>query len=248
MAAADTDVTKMVRDNFVSYLEQFIIALCEVFPECAQMKQMKLKFKMATHAPTESLKNSNKTKLITQWDASMRPYYARCKQLDETIFSDGSSITLLESVEMDKKWAESDADTRECIWEYINELNKFAQTYSVYQGVPQNMMGKIQSMAEGIAEKVEKNEMSLSDLNFASLSQTVATEVGQQDLQQFAQNMMTDPSSMQSLFGMIGNMGGMGGMANMMGAMQGMGGGGGAGGGGGGEGEGAGAGAEEGES
>ena len=60
----------------------------------------------------------------------------------------------------------------ECIWEYINELNKFAQTYSVYQGVPQNMMGKIQSMAEGIAEKVEKNEMSLSDLNFASLSQT----------------------------------------------------------------------------
>ena len=223
MSAETSSAEVLVKlcENFASYMDQFISALCDVFPECPQMKEMRLKFKMKTSVPTEAMKQSGYRDLITGWHDSMGPFYARCAQKDDTIFSDGSSITLLESLNMASKWAECDADTRECIWEYMSQLNKLSQMFSVYTTIPQNMVGRIQNMANGIANKVEAGEMQLSDLNLMSLGQTVTTQVPEAELQAFASNMMSNPSALQSLCGMMG--------PQMFGAMGGGAGGGGAG-------------------
>ena len=201
---APAEVLVTLGENFVSYMDQFISALCDVFPECPQMKQMRLKFKMKTSLPTRAMKISGHRDLITGWHESMSPFYTRCAQKDEGIFADGSSIKLLESLDMAKKWVECDADTRECIWDYMLQLNKLSQMHSVYTTIPQNMVGHIQSMANNIAGKVETGEMALTDLNIMTLGQTVTSQVPEQELQAFAANMMSNPAALQSLCGMMG--------------------------------------------
>ena len=205
------DVSEATRDAFVNYMDQFITALVEVFPECRGLKAMRLEFDVGiTHAMSESLKVTAQKKLITDYHEAMGPYYELCQKRDPRVFLE-NNIETLRSIDMRAKWMDPtvDNDIKECVWDYVDNLNKYCQMYFLYQSVPSNMMNKIQSVAMGLAEKIEGGEMTMADLNIAQLGQSVVGDIDREELEKFAHDMMGSQQNIMSLTSMLGQGGGM---------------------------------------
>ena len=203
------DVSEATREAFVSYMDQFVTALVEVFPECQGLKAMRLEFDVGiTHAMSTSLKATAEKKLIDDYNEAMSPYYEACQKRDDSVFLN-NEIKTLRSIDMQSKWMDPsvDNDTKECVWSYVDNLNKYCQMYFLYKSVPDNMMNKIQNVAMGLAEKIEGGEINLADLNIAQLGQSVVGEIDREELEQFAQDMMSNQQNIMSLTSMLGGNG-----------------------------------------
>ena len=120
-------------DSFSESMKQFLDAIAGVFPECVETKKYKLKFEIGiTHAAPE-MSNTNKTALVQKWHETMEPMYERCKARDETVVEELCAIpdTFASNMALWAKWTDPgiQKDTHDVIWAYIDNLNKFCQTF-----------------------------------------------------------------------------------------------------------------------
>ena len=118
---------------------------------------MKLGFDIAiTNAFSESLRQTAKEQFITEYHDGMKPFYARCNQRDPTVFTEGSQIDFMQHINMREKWLDETIDdtTRDCVWQYILQLNHFSQLYcTLLNRIPEQALTRIQSTAMDIAEQ-----------------------------------------------------------------------------------------------
>ena len=101
-----------------------------------------------------------------------------------------------------QKWLDNDIDeeTRECVWEYVLELNRYAQLYSgLFARIPKNTLGKIQSTAVNLANQIQQGKMKLSDLDLNKLGRDVVDGLDPNEIQEFTNNIMEDPTMLQNL-------------------------------------------------
>jgi hypothetical protein len=206
---------------FYQYSKQFLEALCEVWPECSQLRSKKLEFEMAcVHGP-EALCVENRKKLILNYYSEMSPHFARCTSKDDALMRDQAvqdGIPFLKPMCFYTKWTEDLHDeTKDNVWEYLNNMNRYANLYHLYAQVPSTMLGKIENMATTIASQLEHGQMDLKDLNLHQLGQNVMQGLDEGELQQFAQNMSSNMQDMNGLCGMLGSM-----LGNQGGGMPGL--------------------------
>ncbi len=216
--SSSSDMKDQMVNIFFEYSKQFLEAMCEVWPECPSLKQYKLKFDMACVHPPAALALPAKRSLITKYHQAMSPHYARCNSKDESLLMDQAaqaSIDLLKDIEFYKKWTpDLHPETKENVWEYINNMNRYGNLHNLYSTVPTGMMGKIEDMANGIATKMSNGEMDMKDLNLNQLGQSVMQSMDHQDLNAFAENMAGNMGDIQSMYSMLGSM-----MGSMPGGM-----------------------------
>ena len=218
--ADSASLKQQTLDSFCDLLRQFAEACIQVWPEDAGLREMKLGFDMAiTNALTESLRQTAKEQFIVEYHESMQPFYARCNQRDPTVFTEGSQIEFMRRVNMREKWLDSsiDDDTRDCVWEYILQLNHFSQLYcTLLNRIPEQALTRIQSTAMNIAEQARSADGSIdiSNINLHQIGADVMQSMPEEELQAFSNQLLSDPASLTSLCTNVLNNENLGGSAS----------------------------------
>jgi hypothetical protein len=196
-------------DRFVGLARQFIAAMEEMYPTCPGIKALKLEFTMAIdHALTESMKMEHSMQLVRNFHETMTPLYDAAASHNDSIFS--SEVELLAKVKMADKWLAACADTKDCIWEYLDNLAKIAQTWALYSAVPRGMMDKITEAAVQLSEEVQSGGLeSLNIARLANIGQSVVSNVDQEELQNFAHSVLSNGQIMQTCMNNMGALAGM---------------------------------------
>lgn len=199
---ASTDLINSTLQGFTDMLSQFLEACMDVWPEDTTISDYKLKLDLSVNqAVSPALKKAAMEKVINAYHKCLTPYYARCNQRDPTVFTE-TNIEMFEEVGLRQKWLDQgiDEDTREAVWEYVLELNRYAQLYSgLFSQIPSNTLGKIQETAMKMATKVQSGQMNLADLDLQQLGNDVVEDLDPKELEEFTQNIMADPSMLQNL-------------------------------------------------
>lgn len=203
--ATDTGLRAQTLNAFIDLLENFNEACLEVWPECSALREMKLAFDLAVRQGlTEDLRTAAKEKLIKDYHTAMLPYYDRCSAKDPTVFTE-AQIDFLETVNMRSKWLDQgpgaiDEETRECIWEFVLNLNKFANMYEgLFQKIPTNALDRIQNTAMNIAAQINSGELSMQNLNMMEIGQNVVNDMDEEELASFTNDLLANPAALQSL-------------------------------------------------
>jgi hypothetical protein len=195
-------------DSFYNHVIDLLNAMIEVWPECKGLRKKKLEFDLTcTHSP-DVMRIANRNKLIVGYHAIMHPHYTRCSKRDESIMTDTAfhtTVPLLNGIEFDRKWTEDDIDdeTKEHMWGYITNLNRFANMHNLYAKVPTNMMKNIETMATSIHSSIEAGD---TTMNIESISDRVMKDLNQDDLKSFAKHMSTNMTDITSVCSMLGDM------------------------------------------
>jgi hypothetical protein len=220
MSQNNNDLLETTLLGFTDMVNQFLEALAEVWPECSGIKDYILKIDLAiNNAIDAGAKRKAMESLIQRYHNSVKPIYGRCANRDPTVFTE-CNIEFLQPIGLREKWlSESiDDDCRDCIWEYVLEMNRYSQLYEgLFRKIPTNTLNKIQSTAVGLANKIQNGEMTLADLDLNQLGKDVVDGLDQAEIEQFTSNIMQDPAVLQNL---CANM--MGGTGMDMNAMMGM--------------------------
>lgn len=197
------DPNKTAVDSFAKLTLEFVDALCSVWDDDTVLQKTKLKIQIAIgDLNMTGDAEENKISLIKSWQKSLEPHYDACQKKDPNVFD---KIELensdLRDLRISEKYLDSgiDDDTRECIWEYVLGLNKFAQMYALYDTIPGGMMSKLTNMATQISNDITSGKSDLSNLDVMSLGKSVAESIDPQELEEFSKNMMSNLGSVQNL-------------------------------------------------
>lgn len=195
---------------FFQYSQQFLEAMCEVWPECPEIKKYKLQFDIACVHPPQMIALASKRKAVTNYHATMSPHYGRCAQKDDALMMDRSlqqDLEILRDLKFYEKWVpDLHPETKENVWEYITHMNQYANLHSMYSKVPEGMLGKIENMATSLTGKMESGEMNLQDLNIHELGRTMMESMDKSDLDSFAGSMMGNVQDVNGMYSMLGSM------------------------------------------
>ena len=196
------DLMDTTLNGFVEMLTQFLHACSEVWPEDTVIRDYKLKIDLAINqAISPQIKKEAMVKLINKWHTSLTPYYQRCAARDPTVFTETNAEVIL-SINLREKWLDNgiDEETRDCIWEYILEINRYAQLFSgLFSRIPSGTLNKIQSTAMNLANKIQEGKMNLADIDLNKLGRDVVDGLEEGEIEEFTQNIMSDPSTLQNL-------------------------------------------------
>ena len=221
-AAAEPGVVSQARELFVKYVGEFLCALGDKYPDCAGVQGMRLQYGMGIeHAMSDEARAATETTLVTTYHKTMTPFYDRVTRRDDTVFADAAaSVEFVRTTAIADKWAGADQDTRDCIYEYLDLMNRFARMYALYATVPTTMMSKITSVASKLAADLESGSVTPDSIDLASVGQSVVSQVDQTELQQFATSMLSNQSQMQGMLGMVASMQQGNPLGGMMASMQ----------------------------
>lgn len=220
MATQEQDLLLTTLESFFEMLSQFLDACQEVWPEDTNIRDYTLKINLAvTNALSQDLKVTAMKRIINEYHACLTPFYDRCAKKDPTVFTE-CHIEPLEEVGMREKWLDAtvDDETRSAIWEYVLEMNKYSQLYAgLFSRIPKQTMGRIQTVAMDLAAKIQGGQMSIADLDLNKLGNDVVDGLDEEEIQEFTQNMMSDPALIQNLCSNLMGGADMGAVMGMMG-------------------------------
>ena len=194
--------------SFYEHVGQLLDAMIEVWPECKELRKKKLELDLAcTHAP-QSMCDTNRKQLIVGYHDIMHHKYDLCMKRDDCIMTDRAfheKVPLLQGIDFDQKWADDDIDdeTKTNMWEYILNLNRFANMHNLYSKVPSNMMKNIESMAETIHTNIERGD---GDMNIEAISGQVMQNLNKDDIKSFAKHLSQNVGDITSVCSMLGDM------------------------------------------
>jgi hypothetical protein len=193
--------------NFMDMMKQFLTALREVFPECPKVVAYDVAFTMKTAGKSLEQMEDLGVEAMEKYHEVMSPWYVRCTRRDETLL--GERIEFLDELDLASKWgADMHPDTKDTIWEYINQLNNFCCLASWTRDiVPPNIMSTITSNATEMAEKIKSGEMTMSDFNIMDLSRKIMGSVDPEELEQLGQSLQAGRGfDIGSMYAMVSNM------------------------------------------
>lgn len=109
--------------DFFQLLKLLLITINRTFPECEKTRE----FMCMLDFLDSSELSDEKDRVIKTWYETMKPYIKDCKAQNDNIIL-RADIGLLEEMDIRTKWSdpEFDQESKNVLWEYINELNYFA--------------------------------------------------------------------------------------------------------------------------
>lgn len=193
--------------NFMDMMKQFLTAMREVFPDCPKVVAYDTAFTLRTIGKTPDIMEEMGVEAMREYHIVMAPWYARCTRRDERLLQE--NIEFLTNLDMPAKWNNTmHPETKEAIWEYINQLNNFCCLMSwTHDLMPANIMSVITSNASEMAEKIKSGEMSMSDINVMDLSQKIMASIDAQDLEDLGSRLHAGNGlDITSIYAMLNNM------------------------------------------
>jgi len=178
-------------EAFIDMMGQFLTACREVWPECNGLETLELGFNMV-NSPM-----GNKKEFVKDYYDSLEPYFSRCNERDPTLFTE-ENIPFLAVVNMRDKWLDESVndETRDCIWDYILQLNKLSQIYcGLFAKIPDATLERIQTLAMGIGERIRAGEMSEEEINpqkCFEIAHEVLTGLSEDEINAFKDNIDLD--------------------------------------------------------
>ena len=189
---------------FCDAMEEMVSAMKEVWPTCTGLLRVTTAFNMKTKnvlTGTESERGMRNT--VSAWHDAMAPYYTRCQQKDESVFEEVHHPAL-NWCKFDEKWAEADDDTRDCMWEYINEhLNQYARTYALYATMPPSV---VRAVGVGTRHFGETG----GQIDIGVMMKAMQDNATPEEIAEFGQRAMSMVDMSQLFAGMGGEGGGLG--------------------------------------
>jgi hypothetical protein len=207
--------------NFMDMMKQFLCALREVFPECPKVMAYDVAFTLKTSGKTPEEMDEMGMEAMRAYHTVMSPWYTRCTRRDESLVNE--HIEFMEQLDLGTKWRDNmHPDTKDAIWEYINQLNNFCCLMSwTHDVLPPNIMSVITSNATEVADKIKSGQLKMSDLNVMDLSQKIMGAVDPAELEQLGQSLQSgDGVDLGSVYTMLNNMAPKGEDAQNMGGMD----------------------------
>jgi hypothetical protein len=226
VAAKEPDILKATIATFCRDTEGFLAAMSGVWPECPAVARLCDGFEATVNCSIEGVRDLARQSLIRTFHDNMKPYYQRARQNDGSIFfGDARNVDVLRDIQMDVKWRDSGIDdtTRSTIFAWLNRLCGSAELWSFYVRVPANMLNRLTGVAMTMASECDSGDGGINPANLESTITDLMTGLDQDELQNFAESIMSEPSSLQSLMGMVGRLGaGPGNQAAMPPQVQGL--------------------------
>jgi hypothetical protein len=172
-------------------MKQFLGALREVFPECPKVMAFDVAFTLSTSGKTPEEMDALGVDAMREYHTVMSPWYTRCSRRDESLVNE--EIEFMQKLDLGSKWRDGlHPDTKDTVWEYINQLNNFCCLMNWTRDVlPPNIMSAITSNASEVAEKIKAGELRMSELNVMELSQKIMGSVDESELEALGQSLQS---------------------------------------------------------
>jgi hypothetical protein len=173
------------RDKFCGLLEECLLSLTDVFPECQNTRKLLEKYQ-------DLIKSSDllKDQLIKKWHRSLQPHYALADAHDNALWDE--DLPYFQEIHIRNKWYDPDftEESKDYMWEYMTGLNKHSR---IYNAIPEHMLDQIQNAATGLADRVRNGEMKfdLESLNWQEvekLGKDVMSGLNEGDVEEFVSN------------------------------------------------------------
>jgi hypothetical protein len=179
---------------FILRLEELLSTLHETFPECPKVKSAHNDFHQMVK-PVEPLHDH----IVRKWHMDMHPHYETIRKRDIATLLE-AKVSLLEKLDMKTKWQDPtfDNESREVLFVYLEQLNSYAD---IHCSVPGNMMSKIESTAMKVVSDLQNNSFDPNTFNVQQLTESLLSDMSEDELQQFAQGIPRLQSTFQSLVG-----------------------------------------------
>lgn len=179
-------------DSFHHLFVQFLDALAETFEDTALgslVREQKLKYDMAiTHCFNSDKKIEKQREIMKVYHTQMKPHF---NAVNDNNLDFAGEVDILKEINMEKILEQADVETKETILEYLKNMNQSAIMYSVYDNIPTGLLSSIGNVAQNMQDPTQ--------LDMASVSQSLMSEVNQNDIQKFAMNMVENQSALQDL-------------------------------------------------
>lgn len=173
------------RNKFCGLLEECLVSLTDVFPECSETAALLEKY-------NDIIKGSAllEDKLVKKWHNSMKPFYSMADAHDDTLWD--QNLPFFHDIDIGRKWRDPEftEESKDYLWEYLDGLNKHSR---IYNAIPEHMLNTIQDAASGMAESVRNGEMKfdLESLNWKeieSMGKNVMAGLEEKDIEEFVSN------------------------------------------------------------
>jgi hypothetical protein len=122
--AAASDIV----NQFFQMSKAFMMTFSQVFHDCDYTQSALAKLQLIEATESHELKEQ----LINKWYEIMSPHVQGCIRKDEAIILHTDAVnSVLSDLNIRTKWRDPDFDTesKDVMWEYINNLNSLAVTY-----------------------------------------------------------------------------------------------------------------------
>lgn len=178
MSAAAAKTTANPLEDFYQLCKTLMTAVKATFPECEKTQAALAELEFIENSGMDSMKET----LIRTWYDTMKPYVQACVQKNDNVLL-RADIKFLDEFDLKTKWMDSDFDkeSKDVLWEYINNLNYLACMYS--ESSPEHMEG-LTTVASRLAEtaQLEITEDGKLSFNLKALQSLLSDESQQGDL------------------------------------------------------------------
>ena len=196
---------------FGALLEQLILSMMEVFPECTAMADGKLIFQNTVLPFKDKLED-----IMAQWKEKMKD-----DQLAFQTRDSNTVVNILHSIfpnmNFPDKMAQMDEESLTVLWEYLDNLNNYV---NLWASIPKEIMDLVTNKAKEIATKINKGDISFEDINLKELGDSVLQNASKDQIDELAGKMGDICQALQGAGGAVGTPGGninLGALASMMG-------------------------------
>lgn len=210
--AAFSDKQESMMVEFLDMMDQFLVQLKVLFPECAETQRLNDVFNDtfdSSNRSSEDRKVSAK-QAVERWSQVMRPLFSRFVSKDDSAIEELSQVPELSGLDIIAKWnSELHPTTRDNIFMYLTELTQLCNVNTMYNTAPSNLMNAVFSMANNLTQQLQAGELDLNNLNVMGLAEDIMQQVDEDEIQNFAQNITqggSDMSQVQDMFSMASQM------------------------------------------
>lgn len=173
-----------LRQGFVALAEALLKSLCEVFPEDDSLDT-------GLHLFTNLVKGDpeKEDRFIRKCHEVFQEHAAAFKTRDEeALFAAADALPILKDVDIRGKWSDAgfDAESKEHLWQYVQSLKLYSELFCA---VPSAVMGKIESVASDLGERLKSGQLDLGNINIGNIGKELLGQLSQEELRSFEGNL-----------------------------------------------------------
>jgi hypothetical protein len=183
-----------LRQGFVALAEALLKSLSEVFPECDEVDS-------GLHLFCSLVKGDpdKEDQFIRHCNSVFQKHSDSLKKReDEALFRVSEDIPILKEVDIRSKWRDAGFDdaSKDNLWQYLQSLKLYSELFCA---VPTGVMGKIESVAMDLGERLKKGEIDLSRMDIAGIGNELLGKLSQEEMKTFEGNLPSIYSSITEM-------------------------------------------------
>jgi len=190
--------TNRLRSLFIDLTNDLLTSLTDVFPECTKTLRVRTIFETIIKGDADY-----EDKFLRRWHDLMKTKEALLDEENpEALFEILDSLEHVRDIDLRTKWEDPEFtdESKKHLWDYFKSLRTYADLYTA---LPATVMGKIETVATELGQKLASGEQSLGNLDLQSIGQSLVSQLSDPERQEFQGNSV---DIMNSLNGVMSNM------------------------------------------